>query len=564
MVLALALAALPGCAPIAGNADGNASQTVGESGLGNYLAGRFARSERDNAAAAGFYEQVLSDDKDNETLLQQTLVLQLSQGQMERARPLAERRAREQPKDSMAQIYLAADDMKAGRYEQARQRLTALERSGLGVVLRPVLLAWLAQAEGRGEAALAALADLDGQEGLASFRRFHTALLLQVAGKPGEASDAFEAIARHSPAGATRVVYAHAAFLAAQNRWPEAESLLAKHLETSPDNPAIARALAQVKAKTLPEPVVRNALDGAAEALFGSAASLLQERAGELARIYAQLALHLRPGLDGAQLLLAEMLERDQRWDEAGAIYEQVASGSAHFRDARLRAALALSRVDRHDEAIDRLRELAAERSEDLTAATSLGDLLRGRERHTEAAAAYDQAIDRIAKPEERHWPLFYARGIALERAKQWPRAEADFQQALALKPEQPLVLNYLGYSWIEQGVHLERALKMVERAVEQRPNDGYIVDSLGWANYRLGRWDRALRHLERAVELKPEDPVINDHLGDTYWRVGRRLEARFQWQHAMQLKPEGELVEKIRQKLENGLPPPETRPASR
>ncbi|MGC2781087.1 MAG: tetratricopeptide repeat protein, partial [Bradyrhizobium sp.] len=148
----------------------------------------------------------------------------------------------------------------------------------------------------------------------------------------------------------------------------------------------------------------------------------------------------------------------------------------------------------------------------------------------------------------------YYYRGICLERSKQWPKAEADMRKALELQPDQPHVLNYLGYSWIDQGVNLDEGMKMIKRAVEQRPDDGYIVDSLGWAYYRIGNYEEAVKNLERAIDLKPEDPTINDHLGDAYWRIGRKLEAKFQWAHARDLKPEAEEQPKIEAKIQNGL----------
>src|SRR5262249_17865161 len=148
-----------------------------------------------------------------------------------------------------------------------------------------------------------------------------------------------------------------------------------------------------------------------------------------------------------------------------------------------------------------------------------------------EAVTAYDEAIRHAGAdglPER--WTLYYDRGVALERSGQWQRAESDLQRALELKPEQPLVLNYLGYSWIDRGGSLERGLKMLEKAVELRPEDGYIIDSLGWAHYRLGDYAAAVQYLEKATELVPEDPTINDHLGDAYWQTGRLVEARYQW----------------------------------
>ena len=187
-------------------------------------------------------------------------------------------------------------------------------------------------------------------------------------------------------------------------------------------------------------------------------------------------------------------------------------------------------------------------------AAIALGDVLRRNERFEEAAAYYDIAISRTEAIEARHWSLFYSRGVTLERTDQWPRAEEDFLKALELKPDQPLVLNYLGYSWVEQGINLKHAMELIERAVVLRPTDGYIIDSLGWAFYRLGDFTNAVKHLERAVELRAADPIITDHLGDVYWRVGRELEARFQWERALVLGAEEDAAALIRQKLKEGL----------
>ncbi|MCK6454109.1 MAG: tetratricopeptide repeat protein, partial [Alphaproteobacteria bacterium] len=206
------------------------------------------------------------------------------------------------------------------------------------------------------------------------------------------------------------------------------------------------------------------------------------------------------------------------------------------------------------DEAEKLLRAMGAEHPDRVEPLTQLGNLLRARERFADAVVAYDQAMARVGKVEERHWSMFYTRGIALERSKQWARAEADFLKALELQPNQPYVLNYLGYSWIDQGINLDRGMEMIRKAVEQRPNDGYIVDSLGWAHYRLGNYERAVEHLERAVELRPQDPTINDHLGDAYWKVGRLQEARFQWQRAQGLKPDADLLAQIEKKLKEGL----------
>lgn len=192
--------------------------------------------------------------------------------------------------------------------------------------------------------------------------------------------------------------------------------------------------------------------------------------------------------------------------------------------------------------------------SDKLEILDALGNILRARKQYAEAIPYYDKAISLIGKPEKQHWIYYYARGTSYERTGNWPAAETDLQKALSLYPDQPLLLNYLGYSWVDQGRNLKEGLGYIEKAVSLKPDDGYIVDSLGWAHYRQGNFKEAVRYLERAVELKPDDPVLNDHLGDALWRVGREQEARYQWDQALSLKPEPDDVEKIKRKIDQGL----------
>jgi tetratricopeptide (TPR) repeat protein len=259
-------------------------------------------------------------------------------------------------------------------------------------------------------------------------------------------------------------------------------------------------------------------------------------------------------------MLLAEVLESEQRYEDAIAAYELVPRESAYYWNARIRIASNMTNLDRIDETVSLLRGMAAERPDDTSALLTVARVLRSQDRFQETIATYDEILKRIRVHTDelgkQHWVLLYERGVAHERAKQWPAAEADFLEALELRPDEPRVLNYLGYSWIDQGVNLDRAREMIEKAVSKRPNDGYVVDSLGWVFYRLGKYDEAVKHLERAVELRPQDPIINDHLGDAYWRAGRKLEARFQWSHALDLGAEEDLIPEIRAKQVNGLGP--------
>jgi Flp pilus assembly protein TadD len=296
-------------------------------------------------------------------------------------------------------------------------------------------------------------------------------------------------------------------------------------------------------------------VQGAAEALAGIGAAVGQEGGLEVALLYLRLALRLEPDTAGglAALTLGSLLDQSDQGEAAIEVFESIAPDAPFRGHGQLRAALTLDRMDRTAEAEKAFKEAAQRNPDDVQVFVSYGNMLRGRERYEEAAELYSQALSKIEKPERNDWSMFYFRGITYERTDRWENAEADFKKALELYPEQPLVLNYLGYSWVDKGMNLSEALEMIRKAVELRPNDGYIVDSLGWAYYRLGRWNDAVTELERAVSLRPDDPVINDHLGDAYWKAGRTLEAQFQWRHARDFGAEGKELERILKKIAEG-----------
>ncbi len=291
------------------------------------------------------------------------------------------------------------------------------------------------------------------------------------------------------------------------------------------------------------------------KSLFDLASVLNQAETLDLSLLYNRFALALRPQFPLAQLLLADTLSAQNKPEESLAILADIPANSPYSWSARLRGAINLDTLERTDEAINQLKTMATENTNLVGASVELGDIMRNKKRFSEAVAAYDDAIKRNAAaglPER--WVLFYDRGVALERSSEWQRAEADLQHALDLKADQPMVLNYLGYSWVDRGENLDRGMKMIKKAVELRPEDGYIVDSLGWAHYRTGDYADAVQYLEKATELVPEDPTINDHLGDAYWQSGRLIEARYQWRRALQFGPQENEIKPIEAKLEHGL----------
>lgn len=559
-VAVLALSVLAGCAKPETETIGlrlsSSDALQAESGLGGYLAGRFAaRALRDTTRAADYLAQALAEDPDNEVLTHRTMQLMLADGRIEEGRKLAQKVVRFAPGDSLANLVLSIESLRTGDATGAMRRMSEIGRTGFNVLISPIVIAWCRQADGQPDAAIEALSPLKENAAFNGFRLFHTALIADLNGRIEAADKAYKETMTETGGSSLRVVEAYGSFLSRYGRIAEARKVYAEYLTRNPENPGIIDQMTRLERGELPSrPMVASAVEGVAEALYGTAIVLSRNDRTDSGEIYVHMALYLRPDFVLSRSLLGDLHEGDNRWEEAIKVYQGIDRSSPYSWATRLRIAWAFTRLDRKEEAYELLRAMSDEDAKRSDALITLGDLLRNDERFAEAADAYSRAIGRVERMEQRHWAMFYARGIAYERSKQWSKAEADLLKALELKPDDPLVLNYLGYSWVEQGVNIEKAREMIERAVKQRPNDGYIVDSLGWVLYRIGRYREAVVQLERAVELRPEDPTINDHLGDAYWKAGRKAEARFQWRRALSLKPEAAQVPVIEGKLATGL----------
>ncbi len=547
--LAIALGAAAALPPA-----GSAAQGV----AGPYLAAEQAATRHDVAAAAERYASALARRPDDVMLLEKALLHHVGADRFAEAVALARRLEAHEPGRHLAVLTLAVDALERGDAEAATGALASGADDGAVFVTR-LLSGWVAYAGGDAEAARAAFAKI-GEEGLGGnagqfLATFHGALVEIAEGEDETAVAMLEQAREEAGSGTRRLAMALAGARARLGRTEAARGGLEDRLSQSFSDPALAALDREIAEGAAPDPIVRSAAEGAAEALYGLAQYFVRNPPELMGLAYARLATRLDPGHVDAHLLIAEFLIEREQYDLAIAAYDAVPAAAPEGLDAWTGRARALEGKGEEQAAVDALREAVARWPEEIDAHRALGDLLRRASRFEESAVAYDGAIALIDEPETRHWPLYYQRGISLERSKQWERAEADFKRALELQPDQPLVLNYLGYSWVEMGVNLAEAQRMIERAVEQRPEDGYIVDSLGWVLYRLGDFEGAVKHLGRAVELRPVDPIINDHYGDALWMVGRRTEAAFQWRRALSFEPdEEEVVERIRRKLEVGL----------
>lgn len=540
----LALSLLSACA--AANPGGDSPQAAGASHppgfAAAYLSARFAAGQGDNDVAAARFLQALAADPANNDLRQQAFIASLLAG-----RPEALTLAQMMPDDQAALLLLGASDARNGRWEQAETRFAGMPRQGLGLVLQPLLLAWTQAGEGRTDVALATLASSPDAQRFRALFTLHGALIADVGRKSAEAARLYR-LAITEFGGTDLTLARHlASWQARQGHADEAQQTLATLLKAAPDLAIIAKGLEATAA----ERTIRNATDGMAEVFHTIAGALRAQERAAYAPILVRLALDLRPDYAQARMLAADLYDGRDKTDQALAVLGEPARGDALGPLLRMRRAVLLDRRDQTAEALRLLEELARELPDRPEVAIAQADILRSRKRFPEAVAAYDRAVALIPQPPVRaNWPLYYTRGIALDRAKQWARAEADFQTALELQPDQPLVMNYLAYSWVEQGRNLAKAREMLERAVQLRPNDGAIADSLGWALFRMNDPRAALKYMERAIELDPNDATITGHLGDVYWALGRKLEAQFLWRRALIQSPEPDEAARLQGKL--------------
>jgi tetratricopeptide (TPR) repeat protein len=534
-----------------------ARDTARTTPAGNYLAGRQANLDRDADAAATYFRAALRTDQRNAELLEMTFYSVLADGEVDEAVKLAERLLQLDRNNRNAHLVLGVHSLKLKQYKDAKTHFGQAAHGPVNDLIGTLLSAWSSFAANDAKGAVDAIDKVTGPEWYALFKDMHAGLILDLANNKKDAAKRLEHAYKLDPSG-LRFMQSYAGFLSRNGSRDEAIKIYDEFDKQLPRYPLAVEAMAQLrKDEQLPR-IVDTAQAGAAEALYELGA-VLGRREDEMSLAnrglaYLQLALYLEPNHALSLISLGDLYEAMKKPELAIKAYERVPASSPLKRNAEIQLGIDLDTLERTDDAKKHLERLIAKQPDDMESILALAGILRERMQYEACGDVYSKAVAQLPKPDRSHWMTFYFRGICFERAKQWAKAEGDFKKALELYPDQPHVLNYLGYSWIDQGLHLDDAMAMIKRSVEQRPDDGYIVDSLGWAYYRLGNYEEAVKHLERAVELKPVDPTINDHLGDVYWRIDRMLEAKFQWSHARDLKPEPDELKRIDEKLKVGL----------
>lgn len=521
--------------------------------LGAFLVAHYAALSNDPHQALKSYEAAFKAAPDDILLAERAVFAALMAGAFEDAVRMAKAADEGGAEAALVRLTLATDAIRKGRAARAERYLTGTGFGPFNRMMAVNLRAWTALERAGPSAAREVL--LQGQVHdalLDSVTLYMLGMIELAAGQQDRALEVFETVWQTGPRLAL-AAEAHARLLAARGRHAEALALLSDFRREVGPNPALEALRLDIEAGRPVAPHAPSLREGAALAIYAPAAALAAQSESDLPGVYFAMALALDPDLDIARTLWADALDGAGRRQAAISVLSDIDAASPFFATARGQMAWAVLREGEPERALAIARDALAQRP-DRDLMVQFADLLAqtGHDGEAEAMLSRVITIDRARGYSD--WRVVFARGAARERLGYWPGAESDLTEALRLSPDNPDIMNHLGFSWIDRGIRLEEGMRLISRAVDLKPNSGLILDSLGWAYFRLGDYDRAVLHLERAAELEPADPVINDHLGDAYWRTGRRLEAYYQWQRALRLGPDDQARETLETKLAIGL----------
>jgi tetratricopeptide (TPR) repeat protein len=532
---------------------GDAGRTT-ESAYGNYLAARYASGMNDVHAAAKYYAAAMDKAPQNLLLKKQAFLSTMLAGKIAQSAAIARPQLNTEGEARLMRLVVAADELGNQEYALASETLSSGKYGPFNGEMRQLLWGWAAFGTKDTDTAIALIKSASDAPAFARIAQFNLALMYDLAGRNTEAEAAYK-IATDKAHLSDRSAYAYGAFLERFGRADEAKSLYETAISVFLETPLSTFALSRLdKApKSPPDRLVKNAGEGAAEALFGTAQILTAKAHFDKALVYLEMAHFISPKQEAVLQLLGRLMEVEKRPEDALRTYASVEPGSPYRAIANLYRARTLFGINRREEALVIFRELSLSNPDDDRLTGAYADALRSMRQYEKALPIYEKLIAR--QDGKAGWQLYFARGTVLERLGRWRDSVADFRKALKINPDQSEVLNYLGYTYIDAGENLEEGLALIEKAESLRPDAGHIVDSLGWAHYRLGNYQKAVRYLERAIELEPSEPTISDHLADAYWQAGRRLEARFQWSHTLSLEPDDDIdFAEVKEKLAHGL----------
>ncbi|MDD4556858.1 MAG: tetratricopeptide repeat protein [Alphaproteobacteria bacterium] len=527
---------------------------------GAYLAGRVAHLRRDFNTAADFYEKNLEVTPENKDLVSKIYIILASEGRISEAAHYAKKSIQNGDNNNFTYIIVAVDEMKKNQYEEAVLSVNNLKGQVYEEFINPLLISWAYVGQNNKEQALKSLDNLSRDQSFKALYNFHAGMINDYFDDVEAAKKNYEVIVDETSLEMSfRTLQIITNFYIRNGEKDKAIALVEKYYDEKQLVDMLKRLSLEVK-NANPEKtkrIISNANQGLAEALLNITTVVRQGPAGiDLAHVFICLSIYSNNNYDLAKLLLADILEGRGMYGSANAVYEQIDRNSLSYYTAQLKKSNNYTLNEEYQKSAQILKDLVRDNPNDYNALLGLADTYRMLKDYPQAIKYYNEAIHSLSEINNDSWTAFYALGVAYDQNGNWQEAEENLKKAIELSQNHYLVLNYLGYSWIERGKNVEEAFSMVVDAYMQAPNDGHIVDSLGWAFYRLGRYDEAAKYMEKACEFEPGNALINEHLGDAYYRVGRKNEAKFQWQHALVLKDDIEEVDvkAVNQKIIEGM----------
>ncbi len=524
-----------------------------EISFGGYLAGRHALSTKDFDAASTYLSRAIEDDIENPELLNGLISVQVSLGDIGAAKISSDNLDLLGVQTQLSNMVKIAIQLRNRDFDNAKQQIE--NEQGINPLLDKIVTGWAFAALGNFEDAETIFDEIGKGSSLAQFSQMQKASMLAAYGRYENALNTIGDLEKNSNRISIDARALKVQLLLKLDNKEEATEYFSKIFGDGVNSDA-ANLRMQIEdhpnAYSIEESLSLEA--GIAYAFYAIADILKDDADPNTALLYVRLAQYLNENSQKAILLAADLLEQMGQYDLAVAEYAKISPSSSYFLSSELGRVGALRDGGKTEAALEVLYYLSREFSDIGIVHNSLGDFLRREERYSEAKIAYDRAVDIYRENNNVSWVVLYARGITHERLQEWDKAESDFRNALTINPDQANVLNYLGYSLIDRGEKLDEAMTMIEKAVSLQPESGYIVDSLAWGLFKLGKYETAIPHMEKAAELMPVDPIVTDHLGDLYWAVGRQLEAKFQWRRALSFDPELKDATRIREKLRIGL----------
>lgn len=528
---------------------------------GSYLAARVAHIRQNYNLAADYYIKSIKLGVKDPELLSKTYLLLTNEGRIDEAAEYAKQSIQTGDKSNFVRFVLMSNEAKNQNYDKAIEYVNDIKDKSYKNAIAPLFNAWILAGKNDKEKALKELSKLKKDKGLLSFYHMHQGMIFDYFNDTESAQKEFDKIIEDKNLEISfRSLQIITNFYIRNSQITKAQDIIKQYNNKNLNTKMFAELLNTTynidKSKSIP--IIDTPQKGLSEAIFNIGV-IFRDYQSDIAQIFTSLSLYLNNDNDVARISLADLLEKAQRYDEAIKQYEKISLNSPLYYMANLKISAIYLENKNHEESLQKLKELLIHYPNDYNILFNLGEVNRITNKNKDAIKYYNLALEKLPNSLKEDWTIYYALGIAYEKSNQWEKAEQSLQKALKISKRHPFVLNYLGYIWLENNQNYNEALYMIFEAYKQNPENGHIMDSMGWALYRMGKYTEALSVLERAAEYLPTNAVVCDHLGDVYWQTGRKSEAKHQWQHALSLKEDAELLDKdtIRKKITEGVKKP-------